>query len=391
MSNSNIFTGINTFNISLPTSTITATSNDQLVNFSTLTGQGFTTLTAVQALGYTTLTNVQSNSNIFTDTNTFNLSTNMNSIAGLLVTGAYSLYNNLTTGSLRLATITSQIYQDAKTQLRGTINMFETQQINGSTTLTFPLSQTVNLRGTIAYVIELPIITASQEGMIFNFVKTQSISIDILLNTQSTNVIQYAGSLTQYTSENLLLKNGLQSTTLMCIQTATAGIFAWQELMPIYSLYKAISDLQYLNQQYIGQIYALLKTPVSYYLICDGSSYLKANYLQLWNVIQYTYGGSGINFNVPDFRGLFLRGLGTNTNTNFVGEALGTLQTDGIKNHQHSFTYDVTNRGGSTSSTTTTISTSLGAQPVNVTNNFNGLANETRPANQSVIWCIKYV
>ena len=213
----------------------------------------------------------------------------MNNIAGLVVTGEYTLFNNLTTGSLRIASTTSQIYQDAKTQLRATINIFETHQINSSTTLTWPLSQTVNLRGTIAYAIYLPIITASQEGMIFNFVKTQSITIVLLLNAQSTNVIQYAGSLTQYTSENLLLSNGLQSTTLMCIQTATAGIYAWQELTPIYSLYKAIADLKYLNLTLIGQIFALLETPVDTYLVCNGASYLKASYLQLWNVIGYTY------------------------------------------------------------------------------------------------------
>ena len=64
-------------------------------------------------------------------------------------------------------------------------------------------------------------------------------------------------------------------------------------------------------------------------------------------MIGYIYGGSGTNFNVPDYQGLFLRGLATNTsNTNFIGDALGALQTDGIKNHQHTFTYDTTTRGG---------------------------------------------
>jgi microcystin-dependent protein len=38
------------------------------------------------------------------------------------------------------------------------------------------------------------------------------------------------------------------------------------------------------------------------YLLCDGASYLVANYPQLHAVIGFTYGGSGANFNVPDYR-----------------------------------------------------------------------------------------
>ena len=43
-SNQNVWINTNTFNTSLPTSTITATTNEQLVNFFTLNNQNFTTL-----------------------------------------------------------------------------------------------------------------------------------------------------------------------------------------------------------------------------------------------------------------------------------------------------------------------------------------------------------
>lgn len=36
------------------------------------------------------------------------------------------------------------------------------------------------------------------------------------------------------------------------------------------------------------------------YLFCDGGSYSKSDYQSLFNAIQYTYGGSGDNFNVPN-------------------------------------------------------------------------------------------
>lgn len=39
------------------------------------------------------------------------------------------------------------------------------------------------------------------------------------------------------------------------------------------------------------------------WLYCDGTSYLTATYPALFNAIQYQYGGSGANFNVPDVRG----------------------------------------------------------------------------------------
>jgi len=36
------------------------------------------------------------------------------------------------------------------------------------------------------------------------------------------------------------------------------------------------------------------------FLVCDGASYATASYPELHNVIGYTYGGSGANFNVPN-------------------------------------------------------------------------------------------
>lgn len=45
------------------------------------------------------------------------------------------------------------------------------------------------------------------------------------------------------------------------------------------------------------------------WLICDGTSYLTATYPQLFGVTGYNYGGSLGNFNVPDYRGMFLNGV----------------------------------------------------------------------------------
>ena len=43
------------------------------------------------------------------------------------------------------------------------------------------------------------------------------------------------------------------------------------------------------------------------WLMCDGSSVSTVVYASLFATIGYTYGGSGSNFNLPDYRGKFAR------------------------------------------------------------------------------------
>jgi len=50
----------------------------------------------------------------------------------------------------------------------------------------------------------------------------------------------------------------------------------------------------------IGSVVPFFSTTIpEQWLLCDGSSLLKSQYLDLFNVIGYTYGGSGDNFNIP--------------------------------------------------------------------------------------------
>lgn len=64
------------------------------------------------------------------------------------------------------------------------------------------------------------------------------------------------------------------------------------------------------------------------FLLCDGSEVKREVYKDLFNAIKETYGkGDGeTTFNIPDFRGAFLRGFGENS------EAIGTKQNDAIRN-----------------------------------------------------------
>lgn len=57
------------------------------------------------------------------------------------------------------------------------------------------------------------------------------------------------------------------------------------------------------------------------FLLCDGSVYPTGTYPALYNVIGYTYGGSGLNFNVPDCRGR--TAIGAGQGTGLTNRALG--------------------------------------------------------------------
>jgi hypothetical protein len=56
------------------------------------------------------------------------------------------------------------------------------------------------------------------------------------------------------------------------------------------------------------------------WLLCDGSSISTSTFSALFGVIGTTFGGSGSNFNVPDYRTFFPVGVGS-------GFVLGTSQT----------------------------------------------------------------
>ncbi len=70
------------------------------------------------------------------------------------------------------------------------------------------------------------------------------------------------------------------------------------------------------------QMYAGSSAPTGY-LLCDGASYLRADYAALFAVISTTYGSAdGTHFNVPDMRGRTPIGVGTGTGGGASGTGL---------------------------------------------------------------------
>jgi len=78
------------------------------------------------------------------------------------------------------------------------------------------------------------------------------------------------------------------------------------------------------------------------WLLCDGSAISRTTYARLFNAIGTTFGvGDGsTTFNVPDCRGIFVRGAGshgslTNANGSPFSGTLGTEANDKIQGHYH--------------------------------------------------------
>ena len=133
--------------------------------------------------------------------------------------------------------------------------------------------------------------------------------------------------------------------------TTTTAKYGWQMPDPggsantwgntLNATTQAIDQQVYTNAQAGVQIGTVTMfagaTPPTNWLTCDGSSLATTGtYAALFAVIQYTYGGSGANFNLPNLQGKFLLGAGPN---NALGSAGGsftyTIGTGNLPAHAH--------------------------------------------------------
>lgn len=77
----------------------------------------------------------------------------------------------------------------------------------------------------------------------------------------------------------------------------------------------------------------------NFWLLCDGSSYDTVIYAVLFDVIGYTYGGSGSNFNVPDTRGKYITGIpAAGTLGSSIGTPLSDEENRPVGQHNHAIT-----------------------------------------------------
>lgn len=131
--------------------------------------------------------------------------------------------------------------------------------------------------------------------------------------------------------------------------------------------------------------FAISAAPLGW-LECNGQTVSRTGVgAALFAAIGTFYGvGDGVTtFNVPDYRGYFLRALGTNADGTASG-ARGVKTADDIKSHQHTYGTSSSSSGAANASMYGDIASPFG---VGTTNSTGG--TETRPKNMAVLTCIK--
>lgn len=146
------------------------------------------------------------------------------------------------------------------------------------------------------------------------------------------------------------------------------------------------------------EIFAGPSTSVPFgYRVCDGTAIDRSKYPELYDVIKTSWGtGNGsTTFNIPDLRGVFIRGVSNGTgndpdrsgrpsrNGGNAGDKVGSYQSDQLASHNHSYqsaaTKDVSGDGGRSP---------FAWNPANYSTGYTG-GNETRPKNVYVNYIIK--
>ncbi|GJE37852.1 tail fiber protein [Methylobacterium persicinum] len=134
--------------------------------------------------------------------------------------------------------------------------------------------------------------------------------------------------------------------------------------------------------------FASPQCPASW-VAADGSAQSRTTFAALYAVIGGTWGvGDGsTTFNLPDLRGVFARGVDNGAGQD-PGRILGSYQADALQDHNHP-TYNAT--GGTSGTTAFNYPNANGSNVVGTGNVLNArAANETRPKNVAVLYCVKY-
>jgi len=133
------------------------------------------------------------------------------------------------------------------------------------------------------------------------------------------------------------------------------------------------------------QAFAMNSAPAGW-LAADGTAVSRSTYAALFSAIGTTYGaGDGsTTFALPDLRGYFVRGSGTNGDGAAAG-TFGAKQSDDFKAHTHT-----TTSGGSNGPMALFSGNGPAAQYLAGTASGSTGGTETRPKNIAMLYCIKH-
>lgn len=134
------------------------------------------------------------------------------------------------------------------------------------------------------------------------------------------------------------------------------------------------------------------------WMLCDGRALACSAYPELFAVLGYLYGGQADSFHIPDYRGLFLRGVdagsgmdpdaasrvgptGTGTDS-----GIGSYQCDALQTHTHTYKAVVLAAVSQSGNAAGQASGDLETSPPNKAR----ITAETRPKNLAINYLIKF-
>jgi microcystin-dependent protein len=226
------------------------------------------------------------------------------------------------------------------------------------------------------------------------------------------------------TNSAVAVSNGLFTVTLdfgsgvftgtnywvqMAVSPAGANTFA--SLVPRQQLTPAPYSISLMAPQSYalcppGSIMAYMGTNAPPgWLLCDGTAYPTNQYPTLFAVIGSSCGASGTTFNVPDCRGIFLRGVNGTRIDSFAdpgdgrininpggntGNAVGSYQQDMFKSHSHSLSRANGVASGGNLAIQTPVSGAIDQDASDILSVGATGGSETRSKNIYVNYIIKY-
>jgi hypothetical protein len=228
-----------------------------------------------------------------------------------------------------------------------------------------------------------PADTAYVQGLIDSSVAPYALTSSLSAYALTTSLAPYAltTSLSAYAPINSPALTGIPTAPTATVGDSTAQIATTAFVTSTTS--SVVTTVNLLVP--IGSvIYHTKAAAPDGYLIANGSAINRTAYANLFAVIGTTFGaGNGTTtFNIPDLRGVFLRGLDLSKGYD-SGRTLGSYQADEFKSHNHGNKY-VANAtysysGGGANNTP--------AGSIRLP--FDG-GTETRPKNIALLPCIKY-
>jgi microcystin-dependent protein len=378
--------------------------NQVVLNAITTAGGGVSFLNVngdLEVYGNTELGNANTDTVTVAATSTFqapvtvNATITGNSSLTVATTGAFgtnlSAAGNLTVGGNTALgnTSTDTVTATGPVTLQNNLTVTQTTQLNGTTQINGALTTT----GQVAF-------TGS----------TRAVSVDTATFTVdgTTTVVTATGTSITFNSAYIGFST---SSNVSFYGNVLLGSNANAGRTTTYSRSATITEVMNNFLVVPGTIISFGgNNPPAGYVLCDGRTLATTGqYADLFAAIGTTWGGSGATFKLPDLRGMFLRGTGTNalyttsTGTAPTAAATGTFQRDAYQSHNHNIldnggqplsnnpdfvnVYDTLGTGqGSSLGGTSSTGYLYGGKPYTGTSGF----SESRPVNVSVLYCIKY-